>query len=228
MSGLSLTPLPQRRGRPAQSVPPVVRCQAEARHRSLGCLGLLALLVIGATPAAAHEIWPGLPGVVSMVLHPFLAPEIVLVMMGMALLAGVDERRTTVLLCLPMAAVGVAVGLGAQGSLLAVPGLWRLPMIVAIGLGLLVASGLRIGQMTTLIAALLAAATVGLGVPRERPFLSGAIEAGAGVAIALAIMLAVVALPRARLRHPIPRIAARVAGAWIAAIALLGLAAALR
>ena len=189
---------------------------------------LLVLLALGSVPATAHEIWQGMPGVVSMVLHPFLAPEIVLVMAGLALLAGTDERRATVLLCALIATTGAAIGLAAQGALLAFPGPWRWPMLAASGLGLVVASGVRIGRAGTLAATLLAAAVVGLGVPRERPFLSGAIEAWVGVSVALAIMLALVTMPRASMRHPFVRIAARVAGAGIAAISMLGLAAAMR
>ena len=205
-------------------------------RRGLGCrlmpliplIPVVALLAFGVTPAAAHEIWPGVPGVVSMVLHPFLAPEMVLVMLGLGLLAGADERPATVWLSAAMGAVGVAIGIAAQVPLLAFPGLWWWPMIVASGIGLLVASGLRIGVMVTLVVAMLAAVTVGLGMPRERPHLSGAIEAWAGVTTALGIAMAVVAWPRAMGRHPVLRIAARVAGAWIGAIGCLGLAAAMR
>lgn len=185
-------------------------------------------VVLSATPAAAHEIWPGAPGVVSMLLHPFMTPEIVLVMAGLALLVGANERRATVLLCAPLIVAGVAIGLASQVPLLAFPGLWWWPMIVASWLGLVVASGVRVGRVATLIAALLAAVTVGLGVPRERPFVSGALEAWAGVTLALLVVLALFSVPRASAHHPLVRIAARIAGAWISAITMLGLAAAMR
>lgn len=189
---------------------------------------LAAMTAIGVTPAQAHEVVPGASGFLSMLLHPFFALEIVLLMLGLALLAGTDERQRTVLWSGIAVPVGVAIGLFAQVPMLALPGLWWWPMIAGALLGLLLASGIRIGQAGTLVAACIAAATVGLGVPRERPFLSGAIEAWGGVTVALLLLLAVVAVPRAGLRHPAARIATRVAGAWIAAIAILGLSAALR
>ena len=54
------------------------------------------------------------------------------------------------------------------------------------------------------------------------------LEAAVAAAAALALALAAIALPRMLLRHPVARLAGRIAGAWMLAIAMLGLAASLR
>lgn len=189
---------------------------------------LAAVLVLGPSCAAAHEIVPGVSGLASAILHPFVTAEIVLVMVALALLVGAEGWSRALALCAPIIATGAAIGLRLQTALLALPALWMWPMVWAGLLGLLLASGLRIGRWPTLGLAFVSAVTVGLGVPRERPFLSGAIEAWGGATLAMLILAVALALPWAAFESALARSARRVAGAWIAAIAALGLAAALR
>lgn len=187
-----------------------------------------ALAILPAGPLLAHEVIPGAPGLVQAIAHPLLAEDLVLVASGLALLVGADARTGTIGLACPVVVLGCGFGLAFQGQMLALPGLWWWPMAMAAVFGTVVASGVRVGRIATLLAAFLGAVVLGLGLPRERPHLSGAIEAGAGLVIAVVIAFAALALPQAQLSHPVVRLAGRIAGAWIAAIALLALASALR
>lgn len=191
-------------------------------------LCLLPLVTLVSTRTEAHEVIPGVVGLASAALHPFLATEIVLVMVASALLAASGERWRTLVWCSAATAAGVAIGMGLQVPLLAVPGLWRWPLAVALGLGLAVASGIRFGETARIAMVVVAAVAVGLGTPRERPFLSGAAEAWAGSVLALHVVGVVLAIPLLRFPHPALRIAARAIGSWIAAISALGLAVAFR
>jgi hypothetical protein len=186
-------------------------------------------LVVTVSSASAHEIVPGLRGFPSLLLHPFVAMEMVLIMVGLALVAGASASR------IPLAAGMVAVMLGsfagalAQPSALTVPGLWRGPLVLAVGLGALAATGRSLGRGTLLSLGLAAAIAISLGVPPERAGWVGKVEVAGAAAVAIVVTLLALALPRAKFSDHAPvRIAGRIAGAWCIAIASLGLAAALR
>jgi hydrogenase/urease accessory protein HupE len=186
-------------------------------------------LLVTVSSASAHEIVPGLRGFPSLLLHPFVAVEMVLIMVGLALAAGASGPQ------MPLAAGMVAVMLGslagavAQPSALTVPGLWRGPLVLALGLGALVATGRSLGRSVLVALGFVAAIAIGLGVPPERVGWVGKVEVAGAAAAAIAVTLLALALPRAKFADHAPvRIATRIAGAWCVAIASLGLATGLR
>jgi hypothetical protein len=167
-------------------------------------------------------------GFASLVLHPFVAVETILVIAALALAVGATERPALVLFATLPAAAGAMLGAALQVEALLWPGLWRLPLVVGLALGMVAASGRSGGTWESLAIAFIAATTIGLGVTAEAPGLAGRFEAGAAAAAAVVLGLIVIALPRALLHHVVARLAGRVAGAWIVAIAALGLAVSLR
>jgi len=210
--------------RPAHSMGPVT-----APKLGPALAMVAATLLVTVSSASAHEIVPGLRGFPSLLLHPFVAVEMVLIMVGLALVTGASAPR------MPLATGTVAIMLGclagamAQPSALTVPGLWRGPLVLAVGLGALVATGKSLGRGTLLALGLVAAVAIGLGVPPERPGWIGKVEVAGAAALAIVVTLLALALPRARFADHAPvRIASRIAGAWCIAIASLGLATALR
>lgn len=188
--------------------------------------GLVPLLA--SSPAAAHVIIEGVTGFASLVLHPLVAVDTILVIAALATVVGATERPMLPLLCPLPALVGGVLGVSLQLQALLWPGLWRLPLVVAIALAAYAASGRNMAPWGALAATLIAATTVGLGLVPESPDLGGRLEAGAAAAAALLLGLLVLAWPRTMTRHHIARLAGRVMSAWIAAIAALGLAVTLR
>ena len=179
--------------------------------------------------ASAHEIVPGVSGLVSVMLHPFVTVDTVLVMVGLALVVGAARSRPAVPAGIASVLAGALAGVVIQPWALTVPGLWRWPLVVSVVLGALAAWGVSIGARALLMIGFLASLVVGLGVPPERPGWSGNLEVAAAVSLAVLTTLLVVALPRAGLgRYGAVRVAGRVVGAWCVAIASLGLAIALR
>lgn len=186
-------------------------------------------LVATASSLAAHEIVPGLRGFPSLLLHPFVAVDMVLIMVGLALVAGASAPR------IPLAAVTVTVVLGslagalAQPSALTVPGLWRGPLVLAFVLGALAAAGRALGRGALVSLCLVTAVAIGLGVPPERAGWIGRVEVAGAATVAIMATVLGLALPRAASGgHASVRIAGRIAGAWCTAIASLGLAIGLR
>lgn len=186
-----------------------------------------ALLPLASGPSAAHVLVPGVSGLASLVLHPFASVETLLVIVAAAIAVGASEHPRMLWTAAVAGLVGGTLGALLQASALAWPGLWRLPLVVAAALGAMAALGRTPGPAGSAAAACLAAATLGLGLTPERPGLSGMLEAAVAAAAALALALAAIALPRMLLRHPVARLAGRIAGAWVLAIAMLGLAASL-
>jgi hydrogenase/urease accessory protein HupE len=176
-------------------------------------------------PAAAHEVIPGLTGLPSLFLHPFVAVDTLLVMLVVALIASAARPLTPVTLFLTCLFVGTLVGVMIQVRAVMVPGLWRFPLLTSTGLGLIVACGASLGRWPVAVIIGLGGLVTGLSVTPERPGFAGALEAAAASALALAIVIATVFALRRVLPRPVAAIAVRVAGAWVVAIAMLALAA---
>jgi hypothetical protein len=175
--------------------------------------------------AEAHEIIPGVTGFASLLLHPFVAVETALVMVGLALVTGAAESWRGLLFVCAVSIIGAAAGVMLQPWAILVPGLWRLPLLLALLLGTVAALGQPAARPTLLVLAAAASVVVGLAVPPERPGLPGRLEAIIAVASAVLVVLLVIAVPRAAFaRFRAVQIAGQIAGAWIFAIALLGMA----
>jgi urease accessory protein len=181
-----------------------------------------ALLVWAGCPgrASAHLVNSGVGPFYDGVAHLLVTPEDVLVVVAMALLAGLGGKQcgASVLLLLPFAWLAGAVA-GQMTQLAA--GLPALSAVLLIALGGLVASGLRLPR--GLVAGF--ALTVGL----VHGFFNGAALAGSnsgtlavvGIVCAVFVVVALVAGQVVSLRKEWARITVRVAGSWIGGIGLL-------
>jgi len=191
-------------------------------------LPLAASTLFATRVATAHEIVPGVTGFASMVLHPFVEIESAMLLLALALAVGATLRPGWLAASCCSALAGAALGIAAQPHLVVWPGLWRLPLVLALLFGSLLASGRALGPIGSTTAAFVVAATVALGAAAERPGLAGKLEVWAAVGVAIIIALVAVGWLAALVRRWAGGLALRVGGAWIAAIAALGLAAALR
>lgn len=190
---------------------------------------IVAALVVTVSTASAHEVVPGLRGFPSLLLHPFVAVDMLLIMVGLALVAGASAHRMPLAVGMAVVMLGSFLGAMAQPSALAVPGLWRGPLVVAALLGALAASGTELGRIALLSLGLATAIVIGLGVPPERGSWLGKLEVAGATSVAIVVTFLALALPRAVFAGHAPvRIAGRIAGAWCLAIASLGLASTLR
>ena len=189
---------------------------------------MICPVLLAPSPAAAHVIIDGVSGFASLVLHPLVTVDTVLVMVAAALVVGATERARLVMVCLFPALAGGMAGSFLQVQALEWPGLWRLPLAVALLLGVLAMTGWRIGSGVGVGTVVVAALTMGLGLIPESIGVAGRAETGAAAGTAIILALVVISVPRAAMQHPVVQIAGRVIGAWIVAIAALGLTASLR
>jgi urease accessory protein len=183
---------------------------------------VLVCLVASTTPAHAHSPLMGIGGVFGGVIHALLIPEHGLGVLALGLVLGRQQqagRRTGLLVFTAALGCGLAAAALLDEEMLAAD-----ILLVATGiLGLMVAAA----WMPTLLALCLAAvAALTLGMDSKPDGISEAeavrmlIGSGFGAVLGLAI----VAEGSVYLQGNALRIAARVAGSWIAAIAIMVLA----
>jgi urease accessory protein len=180
----------------------------------------LAVLLVAPATAHAHLVTTGLGPFYDGVGHLLASPEDLVPVVAMALLAGLSGRKAGrwTLFVLPLAwAAGGLFGYRLHGPLLR-----GTPVVVSfLALGILIASG---RQLPPGLVALLAAALGGM-----HGWLNGAAIAAAGrealglagIAAVTFVLVAVVAAFVVSMRKPWMRVAARVAGSWVAATGLL-------
>jgi urease accessory protein len=175
---------------------------------------------VTASPAAAHLMNSGFGPFYDGLVHPLLSPEDLLPAIAIALLAGLSGARAGrfVLAALPLSwlagmVIGAAVGLAPLPA--------RLDAVATIALGVLVASDLRLPLVgvTALAAAL--GALHGYANGHDLAGTSGALVAMLGIAGALFALVSLLAGQTAVVQAQWARLAVRISGSWIAAIAML-------
>jgi urease accessory protein len=163
------------------------------------------------------------PGFAAGFVQAPLAPAHLLSLIGLGLLAGRTLARASIMIVAAFA-LGLAAGLGAIAS-----GVGETPandmLFAAAGVcGAIAALGLAVPAWLAVPAALVIGCAVGLDSPPDAISLREAvmtlIGTGCGVVVAVALLTGAVAL----IRRAGWAIAARVAGSWLAAIAMLVLA----
>jgi urease accessory protein len=194
--------------------------------RAVATLGTLALLAAG-TPAHAHLMNTGFGPFYDGLTHLFVTPEDLLPVTALTLLAGLRGPRfgRTVLFMLPLAWLAASLA----GFLFSPPAAAAAATaVLTIALGALAAADRPLPLMPVAsITVLLGLVNGGLnGVELARAQQDG--MAAAGVACALFVLVSLLSGQVTSLRAPWARIAARVAGSWIAAIGLLMLGWSLR
>ena len=170
--------------------------------------------------ASAHLVNSGLGPFYDGVAHLFLTPEDLLVVVALALLAGLGGKPfgRTVLLALPGAWL---VGFLASRATPVAPEVAAASAVIVFALGALVAADRRVPLTIIASIALLCGLWNGgmNGAAMAGKRLSGL--AGVGIACAVFAVIAIVAGQVTALWMAWMRIAVRVAGSWIAAIGLL-------
>jgi urease accessory protein len=179
---------------------------------------LAALLLLLASPAAAHGNLPGGGGFATGFVHPFVATEHLLVLMALGLLMGRQAMRLPLIGLLGGFATGVAFG--------AVMPPQALILCAALGFGALISVNLRLPAF----ALIMLAGVTGWMVGADTDGITGAtaLMAFAGaVGGLLMIVLNSMAVGQIAAGH-LNGVPLRVAGSWIAAAAMLVLAFLLR
>lgn len=217
---------PARGGDPA----PACRAGAEARRWAVGgragvrWAGGIALC-LPAGPALAHGTLAGGGGFYAGALHPFLAWEHTLALVTLGLVLGAPRPGRAAL-------IGLALGLGAGLSFgaLAVPAAPGLLAAAAVLAGAL-AAGLALPLSMLALGAAGVGAAVGIDTAVPVAASADPVEIAApfaGLACGVfVIVLDAMALASLALRPPFA-VALRVAGSWIAAVAIMALALGLR
>lgn len=180
----------------------------------------LAPLLVGASPAQAHLMNSGFGPFYDGLAHPFLVPEDLLLVLALTLLAGLRGARCGrwVVFALPLAWL---LGMTAAGAIHLPAGPGWLTSALTIALGALVAADRPWPLPVVTGLAVLAGTAHGFGNGRELAALPGGGLAMAGIVCALFVFSALIAGQVATLQAHWARVAARVAGSWIAAIGLL-------
>lgn len=186
---------------------------------SLRAIALAWIFVsLGIFPAAAHNALGDSGPFVSGLLHPLIVPAHILILIAFALWlgrqAGDAIRRAVISF-----AVALIAGLIA-GTLRSLPP--AIPLAAALLCGTLAAWGPQLSARVAAMIAVTVAALIGFDTAEDDVAAASGVWTGAHL-----IVLNVVALSM-RAQAPWMMIATRVAGAWIAAIALMLLALSLR
>jgi hypothetical protein len=160
-------------------------------------------------------------------LHPLATPVHVIALAGLALIAPRSKRKAAFAgsAVEVVFAVGLAIGLATlvegAGETLAAEGL----LAGATLCGVMAASGLRASVALTLPVAFLSGIALGLDSPPDAISLGEAVATLIGIACGAVVALALMASLASRMGRVWQGVLLRVAGSWVAAIALLALVA---
>jgi urease accessory protein len=184
-------------------------------------LRLAIAFIIAATPCTAHMPVEGVGGFGGGLLHPLLVPAHGLSILALGLLIGPLQNR---LLVWCIFSVALALGLIAIALALEETPAVTILLVASALAGLLIASA----RIAPTIVTCVLAAIVGAAIALDSPPQTIAIEEGnailAGTWLGASVALAAIIAIAARLRFPWQQIGKRIAGSWIAAIAILVLA----
>ena len=188
-----------------------------SRRAAVACGPLLAL----AWPAAAdaHPM-AGVGDFYAGMLHPLTTVEHVLPLAALGLLAGQQQRSTT-LRILPAVPAALIAGAALALALPAPPGLQAVTVGSMVALGLLVALAAALPMPLAVFAAVLPAAAIGWANAAELGGQVAAVRFVPGVALAGLLVVIYGAGCVRGLRAPWMRMGFRVLGSWIAALGVI-------
>jgi urease accessory protein len=164
-----------------------------------------------------------LPAGIGGLLHPLATPAHVIALAGLGLIAGRNSSSACVAIVTAFA-LGLAAGLGAVASGVGETPARDVLLTGALLCGLLAASGVPAPAAFAAPVAFVSGTAVGLDSPPDAIRLSEAVAALIGTACGGIAALAAIAFLAFALARLWRGIALRVAGSWIAAIAILVLA----
>ncbi len=171
----------------------------------------------------AHQVIPGVTGFPALLLHPLVIPDFLLCLFAAAL---VVARTASIPSLAWIAAFCISIPIGslAQDAVLSVPNTELLPLSLAGLMALIVAVSPEIDMSQGILAILLLGFAVGLGIFPEGSSRWDLYQAVIAAMLSGAIIIFAVGWPLSKLRSHWGKVLIRVAGAWIAAIAMMVLA----
>lgn len=188
--------------------------------RRIGKLMMAGLMLTTASPAHAHLMNSGFGPFYDGLAHPFVTPIDLLVLIAVALLAGLRGPACGryVLFALPAAwLAGMATGIAWN---IPAPPMW-VSAVVAILLGVLVATDRPWPPMVVAALAVLVGVIFGAANGGELAKSEGGATAVLGITCSLFVAVTLLGAFVVRLKPDWMRITVRVAGSWVAAIGLL-------
>ena len=180
----------------------------------------LVALMLATGPAQAHEVF-GIGGVPGGLLHPLLVPSHAMTLVALSLLIGQQAQRRAVLVTL--FAFGMIAGLIVIVSAFALDHTNDAVLAVAAIAGLAVALARPLWPVAAIVAVAAGIAIELDSVPQEISMMATFLALVATIISAVLAVLVVSALAGCW-RRQWQRIGMRVAGSWIATIAILALA----
>jgi hypothetical protein len=180
-------------------------------------------MVVGATPAMAHEAPFGIGGFPGLMLHVLSSAELLLLYAAAALVAGRAGAGNVWRLALAFAA-GILAGKGAHVLLPELQRFWHAPYLAALVCGLAVAGFGRLPIVAGLALVFVPAFVIGVGIVPHEAGDAGLATMTLAAMGAGFVLIALISWPLSRAQGRVGSIAARIAGAWLSAIALLNLA----
>jgi urease accessory protein len=165
-----------------------------------------------------------LPAAIGGLLLPLATPAHVVALAGLGLIAGRSNSLSAVAAIVAAFAFGLAIGLGAVASGVGETPASDVLLAVAMLCGLAAASGVTAPTAIAAPVALASGVALGLDSPPDAIRLDEAVAALIGTACGGIAALVLIALLAFALARPWRGVVLRVAGSWIAAIAILVLA----
>ena len=182
---------------------------------------ILAAVMLAAHPAAAHAPIPGVGGFAGGLLHPVLVPAHAMSLIALGLFLGQQRERRIAALVFAMALAGsllalaLAVGETVAGEVL---------LADAALLGLLVAAAWTPPKLIAWLLAAIGGAALALDSPPDAVTIEEGNRMLLGTGLAACVVLALVVAAASLARKSWQQVGVRIAGSWIAASAILGLA----
>ena len=176
-----------------------------------------------AWPVQAHSTLQGVGDFYGGLLHPLVVPAEALTIVAAGLLLGQSGTRRAQVGCL-MVPVGIIAGL-AGAQLLA--GEWQMTtylLALTLIMAAIVVAAVRIPLIAVAVLVLAAAVGIGIDAEPEASSMRGALIAAAGTAVGGTLAVFMIAALTVRPFTFWQTVAIRVAGSWLAAIAMLYLA----
>jgi urease accessory protein len=187
------------------------------------------LLLIGAEPALAHVFahapLPGVGGFGGGILHPILVPAHALVLIALGLHLGAQPRARMVSLVL--FAFSLAAGLTAIAFAVGETPAGKVLLAATLVFGALIAADWALPKLLTALLAATTGVALGLDSPPQAMTIAEGNLMLAGTGLGACALLSLAMLVAGFAHAGWPRIALRIAGSWLATIALLVLAVAL-
>ena len=185
----------------------------------------LALAALVLMPAAAngHEAIPGVTGFASQLLHPLVDTEQLFLLVSAAMIAG-RMARGSIWSAMFALVAGMLAGKGLHMLVPWLPLVWYAPLLLLAISGLVLAGFSRIAAIPGLGLIAASGAVIAIAIVPDEPTGMSLASALTGTLVSGTVLLLVGGYALQQVQSRWGGIALRIAGAWLAAIAMLNLA----